>query len=137
MDPLAQAISGARRPRVDRLEARLIALEERVAANVPRKSISAATKQRHREAVTALGGRCPCCGVTEIINTHGAVIDAEYDHFYSRERRNFDETWLICRPCNRDMKNRHLRTSEFQAYQRRAAQLESGQTLLFDAGRTS
>jgi hypothetical protein len=80
--------------------------------------------------ISALGGHCPCCGITTIVDEYEIVIEAEFDHFYSRERRYFEDTWLICRACHLDMKNRVEYLPEFQVYQRRARVLDNGQLSL-------
>ena len=131
MDALTKAIHDALTPQLERIETKLEAVEERIAAHVPRRPVTEATKQRHRDVVATLGRRCPCCGINEILDECRAVVDAEYDHFYSRERREFTETWLICRSCHLDMSDRTEHTAAFQAYQQRAAQIEAGQMPLF------
>lgn len=133
MDALAKAIHDALAPHLQRIETKLDAVEARIASHVPRRPVTDSTKRRHKEVVAALGSRCPCCGVSEVLDATGVVQRAEYDHFYSRERRDFAETWLICVPCHRDMSDRVRYTAAFQAYQQRAVQIEAGQISLFDA----
>tara|TARA_R110002096_G_scaffold226108_3_gene415426 strand:+ start:14534 stop:14935 length:402 start_codon:yes stop_codon:yes gene_type:complete len=131
METLIDAIHEAITPHLSRIETKLDAVEKRIAAHVPRRPVTDSTKRRHRDVVSALGGRCPCCGVNAVLGDTGAVLDAEYDHFYSRERRDFTETWLICKRCHRDMGDRIHHTAAFQAYQQRALQIEAGQLALF------
>lgn len=128
---ITDALSASLAPYVATLESRLAAVEDRIASNVPRRHITDSTKQRHKAIVTALGSRCPCCGVNVVLDEDGRVLEADYDHFYSRERREFTETWLICRPCHRGMGDRIQYTAAFQAYQQRAVQIEAGQMVLF------
>lgn len=70
-------------------------------------------------------------GTHQVVDALGEVLrGAEWDHYYSRERRDFHDVWLICRVCHRGMRDRHERTIEFQAYQKRAAAIEYGQMRL-------
>ena len=130
---LAEAVTSALEPLVIQLDERLAAVEDRVAANVPRRPITDTTKRRHRDVVAALGGRCPCCGIVEVLDGDGKPDGAEYDHFYSRERREFADTWLICRSCHRGMRDRAAYTVAFNAYQQRSAMVEEGQLNLFSS----
>lgn len=116
-------------PILQRLEFHLQAIGERVDEVVPRRPISESTKEQHRLTALHLGGRCPCCGLVEVVDQDG-MVTGEYDHFYSRERNAFEETWLICRPCHLRMKDRAMFTDEFRSYQRRAAAIEGGQLSL-------
>jgi len=127
----SDALATSLAPYVATLETRLAAVEDRVAANVPRRSITESVKRRHRTVLAALGRRCPCCGVTRVLDDAGRVHVAEWDHFYSRERRAFQEVWLVCRPCHLKMGDRTRYAAAFEAYQQRAEQLEAGQMGLF------
>lgn len=128
---LTEALAEALGPHVAVLDTRLAAPEERVAAHVPRKAITESVKRRHRAVLTALGGRCPCCGLARVLDDDGRVHGAEWDHFYSRERRAFAEVWLVCRPCHLRMADRTKFAAAFEAFQQRAATLEAGQMALF------
>lgn len=116
-------------PILERLERHVQAIGLRVDEVVPRRPITESTKELHRQTVLQLGGRCPCCLVIPVLDGEGSVI-GEFDHFYSRERNAFEETWLICRPCHLRMRDRAMFTDEFRSYQRRAAAIESGQLRL-------
>lgn len=117
-------------PILQRLEHRLAHIGQRVEDVIPRRPIPESVKQRHREAIKALGGRCPCCGIMDILDTLGEVIGAEYDHFYSRERNALEDTWLICRTCHLGMKDRARFTDQFRVYQQRVVAVEWGQLTL-------
>ncbi len=130
---IAAAVSEALEPHVQRIESKLGAVEARIGAFVPRRDITETTRKRHKEVIAELGRRCPCCGTSEVLSVLGEVVNAEYDHFYSRERRNFEETWLICKPCHLTMADRTPHVAAFQAYQSRAKQISAGQLTLFDA----
>ena len=91
-------------------------------------AITERVKQRHRETTLYLGCRCPCCSERFVVEESGAVTQgAEFDHFYSRERRQFHETWLVCKPCHLELtagkRAEHL--DAFRAYQRRAKRLNA------------
>lgn len=112
-----------------RLEHHVRTLRHRIDEYVPRRSITESVKERHRLAVIALGRRCPCCGLVDAVDNEGRIL-GEFDHFYSRERTAFEETWLICRSCHLQMRDRSAFTDEFRSYQRRAAAIEGGQLQL-------
>ena len=115
-------------PILEQLQEQVSSIDEKVSAFVPRRHLTESTKQQHISAITLLVGRCPCCGVSDVV-IDGMVL-GQFDHFYSRERSGFTETWLICLNCHRDMKDRALFTSEFECYQKRAAAIEGGQLSL-------
>ncbi len=131
---IRQALQQELEHHIERLETKLVNVEARVSEFVPRRNITETVKRRHREAIKALGKRCPCCGINVVLTATDSVVQAEFDHFYSRERRAFEETWLICRTCHKDMADRTTHVAAFQAYQVRARQLIDGQQLaLFDS----
>ena len=113
-------------PALNRIEKRIPRIEESVDRYVPRRPLTEKTKKRHRDVILHLGGRCPCCGEVFVVTEDGGVIEAEYDHFYSRERRSFQETWLVCKPCHKSLtsSSRADKTVEFQAYQRKAVRFD-------------
>lgn len=117
-------------PMLHRLEQHVISISEHIHQYVPRKPIPVSVKERHRLVIAALGSRCPCCGLAKVLDPEGRILDAEFDHFYSRERNAFEETWLICRSCHQQMRDRPIFTDEFRSYQRRAAAVEGGQLQL-------
>jgi hypothetical protein len=56
----------------------------------------------------------------------GAVLEAEYDHFYSRERNAFEDSWLICTPCHTRLTfgGEHTQVADaFNVYQGRAVKM--------------
>lgn len=125
------ALATSLAPYVAQLEARLATVEDRVAANVPRRPITESIKRRHRTVLAALGGRCPCCGVARVLDDDGRVLSAEWDHFFSRDRRGFTEVWLVCRPCHLRRVDRTRYAPAFEAFQLRAETVEAGQMGLF------
>ena len=126
---IGNTVSIALAPVLERLEERVGAVEDRVSAFVPRRPITETTKARHRDVVRYLGGRCPCCGVEVVLDDQEGVV-GEYDHFYSRERREFHETWLVCSGCHGDLTYgrvlRAERLDAFKEYQRKAQEHEEG-----------
>lgn len=125
---VSRALAAALVPVLSRMDQRLRRVEGRVSAIVPRRHLKDTTKRRHREVVAWLGSRCPCCGERNVVTDDGALIaGAEFDHYFSRERRAFRDTWLICRPCHRDLtvNGREGHAAAFQAYQARAARFEA------------
>ena len=117
-------------PILEQLQSSVSTIEEKVTAFVPRKHITDTVKNRHIHVIWTLGGKCPCCGIEEIVIDFSIVKNAEFDHFYSRERRYFEDTWLICRECHLNMKDRIDYLPEFQVYQRRAKNVDNGQLTL-------
>lgn len=115
-------------PILEQLQEQVSSIEEHVVSFVPRRPIPESVKQRHKDVLDHLGGRCPCCGLITVIDEYG--VNGEFDHFYSRERITFEETWLICKLCHLQMKDRAHFTDEFRSYQRRAVALEGGQLSL-------
>lgn len=113
-------------PILERLEHQISYVVLRVEEFIPRRHIPDTVKQRHREAIKVLGGRCPCCGINSVLDDNGQAA-GEYDHFYSRERNTLEETWLICIPCHREMKDRARFTDQFKVYQSRIVAVEGGQ----------
>ena len=87
--------------------------------------------RRHRTVLAALGGRCPCCGVARVLDDDGRGNANEWHHFYSRERRTFEEVWLVRQPCHLCVVDRTKFGAVFEAYQQRAESLEARQLPLF------
>jgi len=82
----------------------LHALTERVDSlekNLPqRRNILPKTKDVIIKVLQALGRRCPCCGLVEVIDENGKVVNAEFDHFFSNQLPSQKHAWLICKPCH-------------------------------------
>ena len=127
---LTEALAEALSLHVAALETRLAALEERVVAHVPRKAIRERVKARHRAVLKACHGLCPCCLTARILDDQGRFC-GEFDHYFSRERREFTEVWPLCRACHRRMADRTRYAAAFEAYLTRAEQVEAGQLALF------
>jgi len=130
---LAERVAAIILPALARLEERVSRVDSRVHELVPRRGLTDSTKQRHAAVVLQLGRRCPCCGLVNVVDEDGGVLDgAEFDHHWSRERNGFEDTWLLCAQCHRDVTTRRIdRTQEFAAYQRRTLVVEArGQGVL-------
>jgi len=111
--------------RLDRIEHRVDTLEQRLPQR--RREISKTTRIRLADAILALGGRCPCCGLTEIVDADGDVTEAEFDHFYSNQLPNEEHAWLICLKCHAGLTTGKLLRTEadahFRSFQLRRAAL--------------
>jgi hypothetical protein len=110
------------RTKVDHLQATLDTV-------VQRRPVSAATKQQHLIALRSMGGRCPCCGLTEIIAASSGSFVGEWDHFYARNRNKAHETWPICTGCHRKRTNSRNwiqdERATFDGYQSKLAKLSA------------
>ena len=111
--------------RLDRIEHRVDTLEQRLPQR--RREIGKMTRIRLADAILALGGRCPCCGLTEVVDADGAVLEAEFDHFYSNQLPSEEHAWLICLPCHAALTSGELprikADAHFRSFQLRRADL--------------
>jgi Rha family phage regulatory protein len=101
-----------------------------------RRRLSEATKREHVAATFALGGRCPCCGMAEVIDKDGnRSTFSEFDHFYHNSNPSVDATWLTCKPCNQDLATGKLARdqveTQFRSYQEKRRRLPGRQPQLF------
>ena len=115
------------------VEERLIALER---AQVRRRALSEATRRDHLEDTRALGGRCPCCNLADVVTPDAARAPfTEFDHFYANSHPGGAHTWLICKPCHTELTTgrvpREQREAEFRAYQNKRRRLPGRQQTLF------
>ena len=124
---------------IERVEARVDAIAEDVGSIKlrlfdSRKRISPTVRAEHVDAIKRLGGRCPSCGLAEVIMNGEKSPFAEFDHFYQNSRADADHTWLICKPCHTDLTNgrvtRDQREAAFRAYQDKRRRLPGRQTKL-------
>jgi len=100
------------------------------------RSITKLTKEIHIAAITVMGGHCPCCGQSRVVDDKGNQLPfSEFDHFYQNSMPNAEHSWLICRPCHADLSTgrvpRHQREAEFRAYQQKRLRLPGVQPSLF------
>ena len=126
---------------IERVEARVDAIAEDVGSIKlrlfnTRKRISPTVKAEHADATRLLGGRCPCCGIAQIVLGDDRVSSfAEYDHFYQNSKADADHTWLICKPCHNELSTgrvaRDQREAAFRAYQDKRRRLPGRQQRLF------
>ena len=93
----------------------------RASLPLQRRQLSRWVQQVHVDVVRAKrNGLCPCCQETKIIGENGRLPGAEYDHWYSRNRARAEETWLVCEPCNSNLKRPEFKAgsrSAFESYQ--------------------
>ena len=99
-----------------------------------RREITTTTKAEHVYAVGKLGGRCPCCGLVEIVKA-GERTQGEFDHFFQNSAPGISTTWLICLDCHSKLTTgkmpRDHATSSFHVYQDRRRTLPGRQPSLF------
>jgi hypothetical protein len=81
------------------------------------------------------GGTCPCCMTTKITEDGKRIPDvAQFDHFHHRSMAAITEVWLVCKQCNRRLRDRKpsgfwlQKTSAFQHFQQ--VMSERGQKLI-------
>ena len=101
-----------------------------------RRNLTQATKRSHVADVHELGGRCPCCGISQVVDENGNRLQfTEYDHFYASSHPNVDHTWLICKPCHHKLTYgswaRDQKESQFKSYQLNRRALPGRQPSLF------
>lgn len=121
---------------VDPINSRLERLERKFDAVVAkRRHLTEATKRQHIEDATDLGGRCPCCGVAQVVVDGQRSRFAEFDHFYANHQPSADHTWLICSPCHAGLTSgrtpRDTRQTEFETYQKQRRRLPGRQQTMF------
>lgn len=120
-----------------RAKLRLDAIEASVAKFERRKKITSKTMRLHSKVVMlCYGGRCPCCGIRDVLGD-GAKVIGEGDHWRSVSDNRPSSTWLICRNCNerldREPAFKMLSKSAFEVFQTRrlAVSPDSRQGKLF------
>ncbi len=93
--------------------------------------------KRHIIAVVdrRFGGACPCCMNTKVTSQGKRIPDvSQFDHFHHRSMASLTEVWLVCKQCNRRLRDRKpsgfwmQKTSAFQHFQQ--VMSEKGQRLL-------
>lgn len=111
--------------RLDRIEYRVDTLEQRLPQR--RREITKTTRLLLADAALALGGRCPCCGLVDVVDADGVVHNAEFDYFYSNQLPSGDHAWLICLTCHSNLTTgKFLRTeadAHFKSFQLRRVAL--------------
>jgi hypothetical protein len=96
-----------------------------------RREIKDGINRHHVVALATLGGRCPCCRLTDVVGADGKKTAAgEFDHLYSASKPDIEHTWLICKSCHSDLTAgriaRDEREAEFQTYQNRGRRMTPG-----------
>lgn len=116
---------------VTQLRADVAVLQRKI---VRRMQITPKTKAEHVDAVSRLGGRCPCCGLCDVVRDGQRMAPAEFDHFYANSASGADHTWLICKPCHDELSAgrvaRDQRETLFKAYQELRRSLSGRQIAL-------
>ena len=126
---------------IDRVEQRIDRLDDNVksielAIRSKRRNVTKQTTAQVCRDTATLGGRCPCCGTSRVIDENGMRSTfSEVDHFYQNSYPNIDHVWLICKPCHTDLTTgrvpRHQREAEFRAYQNKRCRIPGNQVHLF------
>jgi Rha family phage regulatory protein len=66
-----------------------------------RREITQKTRNEIQFVMHRLGGRCPCCGLNDVVDCLGdKVSGAEFDHFFTNQWANVDAVWLLCDECH-------------------------------------
>jgi hypothetical protein len=88
---------------------------------IQRRPLADSTKALHvRVTWLRRNGYCPCCQQADVCGVDGKLAGTEFDHWYGRSRNRPEETWLVCRDCNRQLENTEFKASmrsAFEAYQ--------------------
>jgi hypothetical protein len=99
-------------PAIDRwLEGSPLEETLRDAGLYARRNIEPDVVREHVLALQKMGGRCPACGVTPVVDAHGIVRPAEKDHFAGRWANGTLQVWIICKDCH-DQKTDAMKRGE-------------------------
>jgi hypothetical protein len=95
-----------------------------------RRPLSASTQRLHIKVIaTRRNGLCPCCQEVPVCTEAGKLSDAEYDHWFSRDKNRLTQTWLVCAECNQRLRDTDFKSrarSAFEAYQQALQPFLSG-----------
>lgn len=98
---------------------------------VQRRPLAESTKALHVQVTwMRRNGYCPCCQRVDVCGVDGKLPAAEFDHWYGRSRNRPEETWLVCRDCNRQLENTEFKAtmrSAFEAYQQALRQFSASE----------
>ena len=114
---------------------RMGALEAKITKG--RRPINPRTKTEHVWSCFMLGGRCPGCGVNNVVNPDGTKSPfADFDHFYVNSQADASHTWLICKQsCHGPLSTGKIPRQDleraFHAYQDKRSRLPGRQSGLF------
>lgn len=99
-----------------------------------RNNISEKTKSLLIYQLNFLGGRCPCCAQSIVVQNHRRVNGAEFDHFFGNQYAGPDHVWLICKECHDNFTyeriTRSSRNAEFNAFQQQRIRTPNAQSVL-------
>jgi prophage antirepressor-like protein len=116
----------------------LIAIAERIDDRT--KGTREEIQDKDKKSIIAIverrfGGACPCCMNTRVTNNGKRIPDvSQFDHFHHRSMAAKTEVWLVCKQCNRRLRDRKpsgfwmQKTSAFQHFQQ--VMSEGGQRFL-------
>jgi hypothetical protein len=106
----------------------LVELKFRVEKIEGRRSLSASTVRQHIDTIVDYyNGRCPCCESVKILDEYGNKLAlANDEHWQGPSRNRAHETWIVCRPCNEQLRDSHKFKTEkrlkFDSFQQRREQ---------------
>ena len=123
---LRDAVFGAVSPineKIDRIDQRVIGLEQAVNDLAPRKPLTKKTEKLHiRIVYSYYNGKCPCCTKALIVGEdRKALSRLQFDHWVRRTQNSEKETWAVCDQCNSKFNDHDFKTANqvlFAAYQK-------------------
>lgn len=123
---LREAVFGAVSPineKIERIDQRVVGLEQAVNDLAPRKPLTAETRKLHIAIVYRYyNGKCPCCAKTIIVGEDKRALPRlQFDHWVRRTQNGPQETWAVCDSCNSRFNDHDFKSSNqvlFAAYQK-------------------
>lgn len=123
---LREAVFGAVSPlneKIERIDQRVVGLEQAVNDLAPRKPLSADTRKLHVAIVYRYyNGKCPCCAKAMIVGEDKKPLPRlQFDHWVRRTQNGPQETWAVCGECNSRFNDHDFKASNqvlFAAYQK-------------------
>lgn len=65
-----------------------------------RRDLSEKDKKQLRMDTLRLGGRCPSCGIVEVVLPSGEQVNSEIDHGTNVGSARITDCWIICKACH-------------------------------------
>jgi len=123
---LREAVFGAVSPineKIERIDQRVIGLEQAVNDLAPRKPLTTETRKLHIALVYRYyNGKCPCCAKAMIVGEDKKPLPRlQFDHWVRRTQNGPQETWAVCGECNSRFNDHDFKASNqvlFAAYQK-------------------
>lgn len=129
---LREAVFGAVSPindKIERIDKRVIGLEQAVNDLAPRKPLAEKTRKLHIQIVHRFyNGKCPCCTRVLIVGEDQRSLPRmQFDHWVRRTQNSEKDTWAVCDQCNSKFNDHDFKTSNhvlFMAYQKHRASFQ-------------